>query len=77
MDNNLILSTCVALVFLVFKLIDTKLIKKEELNLKVILKDVVLVFVSSFLGGFILSKVNSKQMTGGGSTQAFVDEPNF
>lgn len=77
MDNNLILSTCVAFVFLLFKLIDTKIIKKDDINIKIILKDVVLVFVSSFLGGFILSKVNSKQMIGGGTTQAFVDEPNF
>ena len=77
MDNNLILSTCISLVFLVFKLIDTKLIKKETFDIKKIMKDVVLVFVSTFLGGFILEKVNSKSMVGGGKTQAFVDEPNF
>lgn len=80
MDNNLILSTCVAVVYFVFKLIETKVIKKEKKEVKSFLKDVIIVFISTFLGGFILTKINTKPMTGGGvaaSTQAFIDEPNF
>ena len=80
MDNNLILSTCVAVVYFVFKLIEIKVVKKENKEVKSLLKDVILVFISTFLGGFILTKINTRNMTGGGgnaSTQAFIDEPNF
>jgi len=78
MDNNLILSTCVAVVYFVFKFIESKVVKKENKEVKSFLKDVVIVFISTFLGGFILAKINTKTMVGGGpSTQAFVDEPNF
>lgn len=79
MDNNLILSTCVAVVFFVFKFVETRMIKKEKKEIKSFLTDVIIVFISTFLGGFILTKINTSPMSGGGapSTQAFVDEPNF
>tara|TARA_B100000902_G_C27225447_1_gene871934 strand:+ start:541 stop:783 length:243 start_codon:yes stop_codon:yes gene_type:complete len=80
MDNNLILSTCVAVVYFVFKLIDSRLIQKDKRTIKMMLKDVLFVFMSTFLGGFILSKLNTKTLVGGGSenvTHAFTEEPNF
>ena len=80
MDNNLILSTCVAVVYFVFKLIDSRLIQKDKKTVKMMLKDVLFVFMSTFLGGFILSKLNTKTLVGGGQenvTQAFTEEPTF
>ena len=81
MDNNLILSTCVAFVYFIFKIIDSRYIQKDNKTIKLMLKDVLFVFVSTFLGGFILSKINTKTLVGGGDspspTQAFTEEPNF
>ena len=80
MDNNLILSTCVAVVYFAFKLIDSRFIQKDKKTIKMMLKDVLFVFMSTFLGGFILTKINTKTLVGGGGqvpTQAFTEEPNF
>ena len=83
MDNNLILSTCVAFVYLVFKIIETKVVKKEKKEIKDLLKDTMIVFVSTYLGGLIINKINGPILGGqrgggvGEATQAFTGDANF
>ena len=86
MDNNLILSLCVALVFLIFKTVEIKLVNKDKRPLlelvKLSLRDTLIVFISTYLGTFILSKIGSSPLTGGSNassanTQAFTGDANF
>lgn len=74
--NSLIISSCITVTFLLSKYIDTKFIQKEELQIKLLIRDLILVYISSIFGIFIIDQVNTK-IEVKPSTSAFINNPEF
>lgn len=71
-----IITSCL---FFLFKFLDYKFIAKEPKSIKYQIKDVVLVFCCSYLGTFLLTKLNAMGILGitKQSTPAFTGSPEF
>jgi len=69
-------SSVISIIYLVFKYLEMKLITKDIKPIKLIIRDALIVFISSISGFFVLSQfennVNLKSQPG-----AFVGEANF
>lgn len=59
-QGQLITSSAISIVFTMIRFIETKFVLKEDIVLKHIIRDTILVFISSILGMFILSQVNTE-----------------
>ena len=55
MEKIIFFSLVVTVLFLIFKIIEMKYIEKEWAPVKILVRDVVMVFVSSFLGANVLN----------------------
>ena len=76
MENiNFILSFLISLIFLIIKLIQIKYILKDNKHLNMIMKDTLIVFVSSYLG--ILIKNNISNTLTDINTTIFTSPPDF
>ena len=76
MENiNFILSFLISFIFLVIKLIQIKYILKDNKHLSMIMKDTLIVFVSSYLG--ILIKNNISNTLTETNTTIFTSPPDF
>jgi len=75
-QNSLIIASCITVTFLLSKYIDRKFIQKEELEIKQLIRDLILVYISSMFGIFIIDQVNTK-MDIKPSTSAFINNPEF
>ena len=69
-------SSVISIIYLVFKYLEMKVITKDIKPIKLIIRDALIVFISSISGFFVLSQfennVNLKSQPG-----AFVGEANF
>ena len=74
-QNSLIIASCITVTFLLFKYIDTKFIQKQELEIKQLIRDLLLVYVGSVSGLFIIDQVNTKVDIK--TTSAFINNPEF
>lgn len=76
MENIFMFSSVISIIYLVLKYLEMKLITKEPKPIKLIIRDALIVFISSISGFFVLSQfennVNLKSQPG-----AFVGEANF
>jgi len=76
MENIFMFSSVISIIYLVFKYLEMKLITKDIKPIKLIIRDALIVFISSISGFFVLSQfennVNLKSQPG-----AFVGEANF
>ena len=88
MEKIIFFSLVVTVLFLIFKIIEMKYIEKEWAPVKILIRDLVMVFVSSFLGANVLNytgnnvtqffnvltdtKVNPTR-----NAEVFTDNPNF
>jgi|AntAceMinimDraft_9_1070365.scaffolds.fasta_scaffold14337_3 TctA family transporter len=52
-------STAISIVFFIIRIIEIKFILKEDILFKQMIRDTILVFISSILGMFILTQVNT------------------
>jgi multisubunit Na+/H+ antiporter MnhB subunit len=90
MENMLIVAIVTTLFFCVFKFIEMRFIekKKEMKPLKYFVRDMVLVFVSSFFAGFLFFNANRQisefvntitdtKVIPDGQAQVFTDAPGF
>jgi hypothetical protein len=80
MTNNLLISTIISIVYLLFKFFDMRFIKKQNLPIKDLILDSCVVFVSSLLTFFLFDQFNLNDILSGESAsapEAFVDTPNF
>ena len=80
MTNNLLISTIISIVYLLFKFFDMRFIKKQNLPIKDLILDSCIVFVSSLLTFFLFDQFNLNDILSSessGSPEAFVDTPNF
>lgn len=75
MNNLFLTSTFIAISYLVFKLIDTKYIKKENLVLKNQVRDTIIVYLSSLTGLYLIDNINNN-VTENNMT-VYTDKPDF
>jgi hypothetical protein len=64
---------------MIYKIIDMKYITKEEIRLKTITKDSLIVFLCSMISMFALEQLNINEIIGNSkeSLSAFTNEPDF
>ena len=86
MKDILLVSALVSLVYFVVKAVETKFVKKEDLDIKHLAMDGAYVFISSGLAQFALSQMGSmdgmESFMGGGEVAkevpgVFTNEPSF
>ena len=88
MEKMFILSIIVTCLFVFIKVLEMKFVDKEWKPLKIIIRDAVIVFVSSLVGGFLLFQVDSSvtdflnvvtenKSFNMSATQIFTDDPGF
>jgi hypothetical protein len=58
-NNNLITSFIISLIFLIFKFIEMKYINKENIPLKIIFKNTLVIFLCSLIGIYIVDMINN------------------
>ena len=75
MESNMMISLVAAFLFLLFKFIEMRFIEKENKPLKNILKDAIIVFVSSCVG--ILAIEQFPSVSEEGQAAVFVNKPDF
>lgn len=72
---NVQLGLCLAVVFFILKMIESKYITKEKIDNKDTLKNTLIVFISSVCGLIIYEKINP--LVDKKSIQVFTSEPKF
>ena len=80
MENKLVLSGIICVVFFIIKFINIKFIKKEDEPLKPMTLDSLIVFIAVYIGLIISEQFGMiKQLVGGAAegTKAFTSNPNF
>ena len=81
MENVYFISILISIIFLIFKIIDIKLLKRDELVLKVVVRDMMVVFLSVFLGMFVSEQIGevsvSKIFDTNETVSAFTNNPEF
>ena len=77
---NFILPTLsISILYVIFKIIDTKYITKDNRSVKLITKDGLVVFLCGAISLFLLEKFQFTHMTGGSkdALTAFTNAPDF
>jgi len=88
MEKIFIVSSIITCIFVVIKILEMKYVDKEWKPLKLIIRDAVIVFVSSMIGSFILFQIDGSitdflnivtdnKSFNMSATQIFTDEPGF
>ena len=71
----------IAIIFLLFKFVEMRLIEKESKPLKLLIRDALLVYLSVIAGYFMLDQLNPFIQNGGDTnitvTPVFTDNPGF
>jgi len=75
--SPLILSTIVSAVYVIFRFIEMRFVIKESKPLKLLFRDGLLVFLSVFLGHFILEQLVSLNKMNDTSPDVFINDPDF
>tara|TARA_B100002019_G_scaffold292209_1_gene314616 strand:+ start:1506 stop:1742 length:237 start_codon:yes stop_codon:yes gene_type:complete len=76
-ENNFLIASAIAVVFAITKFIEKRFVLKDEnLVLKDLLRDFIMVYVSSVIGLFIIQQVNETVAASGGLS-AFTGKPDF
>jgi hypothetical protein len=65
------------LIFFIFKFFEVRFIKKEQLQIKTILRDSIIVCVSVVLGNYIFNQLNSLIIENNNTPNVFTGEPEF
>jgi hypothetical protein len=82
MEQNLIISTLITLIFFAITFGEMKYVSKNVRPIKELIKETTLVYISSFLGLFLINKLNlfkkiTNPKSGPSVTQVLVDKPEF
>tara|TARA_B100001093_G_C26539659_1_gene889625 strand:+ start:434 stop:664 length:231 start_codon:yes stop_codon:yes gene_type:complete len=76
MDNTFTYSLIISLVYIIIKFIETKLIlKNNNKSLKDLIKESIIVYLSSFLGIYVVEQYNSNLIIK--EPTAFTENPSF
>ncbi len=65
----------VAIIYLLFKFIEMRLILKENKPLKILFRDTLIVYLSVIIGDFVLNQISPTN--GVSATQIFTNSPEF
>jgi hypothetical protein len=83
MENVFVLATVISFSFFILKFIEMRFVEKENKPLKLLVRDTLFVYFSVISGNFIIEqlkpilKQSGGEVSGGGVTKAFVDNPGF
>ena len=79
MTNNFLFAFILGIIYLLFKFIDMRYIKKENKPLKDLFKDTLLVFIAATLCLIILEQFNLNELIGNikAVPSVFVSNPDF
>ena len=82
MEQNLIISTLITLIFFAITFGEMKYVSKNIRPIKELIKETTVVYISSFLGLFLINKLNlfkkiTNPKSGPSVTQVLVDKPEF
>lgn len=77
--NFIIPTLAISIMYVLFKIIDTKYISKDDIPVKSITKDGFIVFLCGSISLFLLEQLDIKNMIGGSSAalSAFTNVPDF
>ena len=76
MDNSFIVGGAIAVIYLILKIVEMRLIVKETKPVKDLARDKIIVYLSSILGVFILEQFSSG-ISNIAPTTAFTGNPDF
>ena len=79
MNNYILSSIVISVIYFIIKFIEMRFINKEATPIKDILKNTLIVFISSIMGGFLLEqfKINNIFETIKEVPNVFTNEPGF
>jgi hypothetical protein len=75
MENTIMICSVVAFLFLLFKFIEMRFIEKENKPLKTIVKDTLIVFISTFVGITVIEQFPN--ITEESQASVFTNKPDF
>ena len=76
-ENNFLIASAIAVVFAITKFIEKRFILKDkDLVLKDLVRDFIMVYVSSVIGIFVIQQVK-ETVAETGSLSAFTGKPDF
>ena len=73
---NVNFAICVMVIYIIFCIIETKYIAKEEVNTKKLTKQSLFVLSSTLAAEYVMSKI-TPEVTTISPTQAFTSDPSF
>lgn len=78
MQDKLLVSVVIAVMFVLYKFIDVRFIQKQpSAPPKDLAKDALYTFMSGLCGLYIVEYIGGMNAIGSKQTTAFLDEPNF
>jgi len=81
MENMYFISTLISITFLIFKIIDVKIVKKNDIIIKYIIRDSLLVFLSVICGLYLTEQIGELNLFSlvheQNSVSAFTNKPEF
>ena len=78
MDLHFKLAFVISLIFILTKFFEMRFILKENKEMKLLLRETLVVYFSVVLGQFILNQLTPlSEMMVGGDAKAFTNKPNF
>ena len=82
MENFYIVSVTISIMYVVLKFIEMRFVSKENVAIKEIIRDTVMVFISTIAGMFIIDQIKPlgtviKTTTGNQPPSVFADAPGF
>ena len=75
-ENSYLVGLACSIIYLVIKFLDVRFLKKEELDIKTLVVDSIIVYFSSIAGIFIIDQFNSKSKALS-EPPVFLDEAKF
>ena len=75
--NNLLLGIFTSIVFIIIKILYTKFVEQEEMNIKMLFKELFIIFSSIYAGMFLLAQTEPLFTSAGHVAQVFTDKPAF
>jgi len=70
-------SGIIAIIYVLIKFAEMRLIQKESKPIKEVVKDGLIVYISAFIGFYIISEFVDKNVIKSETTKAFLDAPGF
>jgi hypothetical protein len=77
MNNMFVNAGIIAVVYLLIKFVEMRMILKEARPIKELIRDTIMVYLSAIAGMFIIDQMGTITTTGKKSTNVFVGSPEF